>query len=116
MPSKYGLELVALKGGKIMATRKLEEYKWTKDGRKWVFYTYTPNLNGKRKKYTSPAYFTKKEALEAEAEYALRYSGKPLDSNITFKHVKGHQNKNFSEDSKWNNYVDNLAVSATKLI
>lgn len=39
-----------------------------------------------------------------------------LCSNITFKHVKGHQNKNFSEDSKWNNYVDNLAVSATKLI
>ena len=41
-----------------MATRLLEQYKWTKDGRKWVFYTWIPTLNGKRKKYTSKAYKT----------------------------------------------------------
>ena len=70
-----------------MATRQLEKYKWTKDGRKWVFYTYLPTLNGKRKKYTSSAFKTKKEALEAEAEFALKYSGKPLDDNITFKQL-----------------------------
>ena len=70
-----------------MATRQLEKYKWTKDGRKWVFYAYTPTLDGKRKKYTSQAYKTKKEALEAEAEYALKYSGKPLDDSITFKQL-----------------------------
>ena len=39
-----------------MATRLLEKYKWTKDGRKWVFYTYIPTLDGKRKKYQSPAF------------------------------------------------------------
>ena len=33
-----------------MATRQLEKYKWTKDGRKWVFYTWTQSLDGKRKK------------------------------------------------------------------
>lgn len=32
-----------------MATRLLEKYKWTKDGRKWVFYTWTTSLDGKRK-------------------------------------------------------------------
>ena len=47
-----------------MATRLLEKYKWTKDGRKWVFYTWTISLDGKRKKYTSKAYHTKKEALD----------------------------------------------------
>lgn len=36
-----------------MATRLLEKYKWTKDGRKWVFYTWTTSLDGKSKKYTS---------------------------------------------------------------
>ena len=30
-----------------MATRLLEQYKWTKDGRKWVFYCWIPLLNGK---------------------------------------------------------------------
>ena len=70
-----------------MATRQLEKYKWTKDGRKWVFYAYLPTLDGKRRKYTSPAFKTKKEALEAEAEFALKYSGKPLDDNITFKQL-----------------------------
>lgn len=70
-----------------MATRQLEKNKWTKDGRKSVFYAYTPTLDGKRKKYTSQAYKTKKESLEAEAEYALNYSGKPLDDSITFKQL-----------------------------
>ena len=35
-----------------------------------------------------------------------------LCSNITWKHVKGHQNDN-SEFTKWNNYVDRLAVLAS---
>ena len=34
-----------------------------------------------------------------------------LCSNITWKHVKGHQNDS-SEFTKWNNYVDKLAVRA----
>ena len=70
-----------------MATRKLEEYKWTKDGRKWVFYTYIPTLKGTRKKYTSKAYKTKQEAIEAENEFNLKYNLKPLDCTITFKQL-----------------------------
>ena len=40
----------------IMATRLLEQYKWTKDGRKWVFYCWIPSLNGKRKKLLEVLY------------------------------------------------------------
>ena len=64
-----------------MATRLLERYKWTKDGRKWVFYTWIPTLNGKRKKYTSPAYLTKKEALKAEREYEHQLNLKRYENN-----------------------------------
>ena len=35
-----------------------------------------------------------------------------LCSNITWKHVKGHQDDD-SELTKWNNYVDKLAVRAS---
>lgn len=38
-----------------------------------------------------------------------------LCSNVEFIHVKGHQTDN-SEETKWNNYVDNLAVKASKLL
>ena len=70
-----------------MATRLLEQYKWTKDGRKWVFYTWIPTLNGKRKKYTSKAYKTKNEALAAEREFSLQIGNIPEDKNMTFKEL-----------------------------
>lgn len=38
-----------------------------------------------------------------------------LCTNITFKHVKGHQNDD-SEETRWNNYVDRLAQQASLLI
>ena len=68
-----------------MATRLLEQYKWTKDGRKWVFYTWIPSLNGKRKKYTSKAYKTKKEALVAEHEFSLKMGLFEESVDMTFK-------------------------------
>ena len=37
-----------------------------------------------------------------------------LCSNITWKHVKGHQNDS-SEFTRWNNYVDKLAVRASRV-
>lgn len=40
---------------------------------------------------------------------------KNLCSNIVFKHIKGHQNT-LDNDSKWNNYVDKLAVQASTLL
>lgn len=70
-----------------MATRLSEQYKWTKDGRKWVFYCWISSLNGKRKKYTSPASKTKNEALKAEREYSLKMNVVKEDKNMTFKEL-----------------------------
>lgn len=39
-----------------------------------------------------------------------------LCPNIEFQHVKGHQSNSNSIESYWNNYVDKLAVSASRLI
>ena len=71
----------------IMATRLSEQYKWTKEGRKWVFYCWISSLNGKRKKYTSPASKTKNEALKAEREYSLKMNVVKEDKNMTFKEL-----------------------------
>ena len=68
-----------------MATRLLEQYKWTKDGRKWVFYTWITTLDGKRRKKFSKAYHTKKEALAAEREYIARLGNYNEDKSMTFK-------------------------------
>ncbi len=68
-----------------MATRLLEPYKWTKDGRKWVFYNWVPSLDGKRKKYTSKAYKSKSEALNAEREFIIKMGYMTVDKNMTFK-------------------------------
>lgn len=70
-----------------MATRLLEQYKWTKDGRKWVFYTWIPTLNGKRKKYTSKAYKTKNEALAAERVFFLELDKYRPDNDMTFREL-----------------------------
>lgn len=48
------------------------------------------------------------ELLDLELERVSK-----LCPNIKFIHVKGHSN-NLDEDSKWNNYVDLLAVNAYK--
>ena len=71
----------------LMATRLLEQYKWTKDGRKWVFYTYIPTLSGKRKKYTSKAYRTKQEALAAESKFATTMGYLNENKDMTFKEL-----------------------------
>ena len=70
-----------------MATRLLEQYKWTKDGRKWVFYTWETTLSGKKRKKFSKAYHTKKEALLAEREYAANLNSVVDDKSMTFREL-----------------------------
>lgn len=70
-----------------MATRLLEQYKWTKDGRKWIFYTWITNLDGTRKKYFSKAYHTKKEALIAERDFMATMGDYTEDRNMTFREL-----------------------------
>lgn len=105
-----------------MATRLLEKYKWTKDGRKWVFYTYIPTLDGKRKKYQSPAFKTKQEALAAEANYSIQYCGKKMDAGMTFKQlyqayytyqedkVKKATLKTYRDRIKYMSLLDNIKI------
>ena len=105
-----------------MATRLLEQYKWTKDGRKWVFYTWTPTLSGERKKYTSRAYKTKKEALEAEREFIVKNGNFTEDKNMTFKElyiayysyqedkVKATTLKTYRDRIKYMQLLDNIKL------
>ena len=53
-------------------------------------------------------------ALLKEADKQMKRV-KKLCPKIEFKHVKGHQSDD-SEHTKWNNYVDKLAVKASKAI
>ena len=105
-----------------MATRLLEQYKWTKDGRKWIFYTWINTLSGKRKKYFSKAYHTKKEALIAEREFIASIGNYTEDINMTFKElytayysyqedkVKATTLKTYRDRIKYMQMLDNIKL------
>lgn len=58
----------------------------------------------------------RKKNVKLWEEFDKQYSRvKELCPKIEFIHVRGHQKDN-SDLTKWNNYVDRLAVSATNLI
>lgn len=68
-----------------MAIILLKENEWTKDGRKWIFYTRYKNLNGETKQYKSKRFATKKEAQEAERIFYLELDKYRPDNDMTFK-------------------------------
>ena len=68
-----------------MAIILLKQKEWTKDGRKWIFYTRYKDLFGNVKQYKSKKYFTKKEAQEAERVFFLNLDKYRPDNNMTFK-------------------------------
>lgn len=69
-----------------MAVKQVAQEKMTKDGRKWMFYTYVYNTNGTRKKYFSKLYFTKNEAIKAEREFLIRQDRHEYNStDMTFR-------------------------------
>ena len=45
-----------------MAVILLNKKEWTKDGRKWIFYTRYKDLSGKTKQYKSKQFPNKKES------------------------------------------------------
>lgn len=55
-----------------MSIIKLNQSKWTKDGRSWVFYYNYYDEDGKRKQYMSRAFYTKDEAEAAYEMYKDR--------------------------------------------
>lgn len=70
-----------------MAIRLLEEKKWTKDGRKYIWYVWETGLNGKKHKKFSKAYKTEVEAKRAEKEYLKMSEVFEGDMNMTFKEL-----------------------------
>ena len=68
-----------------MSVHKLNQKKWTKDGRKWCFRTRYKDLSGKAKEYQSKLFFTKLEAQEAERIFFLELDKYRPDNNMTFK-------------------------------
>lgn len=70
-----------------MAVRLLEEKKWTKDGRKYIWYVWETGLDGKKHKKFSKAYKTEAEAKRAEKEYLKMSDVFEGDVNMTFKEL-----------------------------
>ena len=68
-----------------MSVRQLKGNKVTKDGRSWAFITYSKGLDGKRHQHQSQAFYTKKEAEEAEKEYLMKYKDLDVNPHMTFK-------------------------------
>lgn len=68
-----------------MSVHKLNQKKWTKDGRKWCFRTRYKDLSGNAKEYQSKLFFTKLEAQEAERIFFLELDKYRPDNNMTFK-------------------------------
>lgn len=46
-----------------MAVILLNKNEWTKDGRKWIFYTRYKDLNGNTKQYKSKKFLTKRKQM-----------------------------------------------------
>ena len=58
----------------------------------------------------------RKKNVKLWQEFDKQYSRvQELCPKIEFIHVRGHQKDN-SDDTKWNNFVDRLAVKATELV
>ena len=68
-----------------MAIILLNKKEWTKDGRKWIFYTRYKDLSGKTKQYKSKKFLNKKEAIEAERVFLLQLDKYRPDNDMTFK-------------------------------
>ena len=68
-----------------MSVNQLKPKDWTKDGRKWFFYTRYKDLSGRTKQYKSKKFLTKKEAQEAERVFFLQLDKYRPDNDMTFK-------------------------------
>lgn len=102
------------KGGKkkFMSVRQLKGNKVTKDGRSWAFVAYSKGLDGKRHQYQSPAYYTKKEAEQAEEEYLKKYKDIDVNPHMTFKEaytIYYEYQKDKIKDSTLKTYRDRIA-------
>ena len=59
----------------------------TKDGRQWFFRSRYKDLDGTKKQYHSKKYATRREALEAEAEFKIKALEEANVSTVTFQQM-----------------------------
>jgi len=98
-----------------MAVILLNKKEWTKDGRKWIFYTRYKDLSGKTKQYKSKKYKTKPEAQEAERLFFLELDKYRPDNNMTFKELYTafyEYQKDKVKETTLNTYKDRMRYMA----
>lgn len=71
-----------------MSVKQVNKNLATKDGRRWIFYTYVYDITGNKKKYCSKKYMSKKEAEQAEREYITGVQKREINvSSMTFQEL-----------------------------
>lgn len=70
-----------------MAIRQVKEKEVTKDGRSWMVDLSFKDYLGRRKRYHSKKFATRREAKDHEAEYKTNIKNLTKFSNITFKQL-----------------------------
>ena len=71
-----------------MSVKQVRKQDATKDGRRWIFYTYVTDINGNKKKYCSKKFMTRKQAETAEREYIVAVDKKIINiSDMTFQEL-----------------------------
>lgn len=98
-----------------MAIILLNKKEWTKDNRKWIFYTRYKDLSGKTKQYKSKKFLTKKEATEAERIFLLQLDKYRPDNDMTFKELYTsfyEYQKDKVKETTLNTYKDRIRYMA----
>ena len=98
-----------------MAVIKLNQKKWTKDGRKWCFRVRYKNLDGCTKEYQSKSYLTKAEAINAERVFFLELDKYRPDNDMTFKDLYTafyEYQKDKVKETTLNTYKDRMRYMA----
>ena len=70
-----------------MAIRQVKEKEATKDGRSWIVDLSFKDYLGRRKRYHSKKFATRREAKDHEAEYKTNIKNLTEFSDITFKQL-----------------------------
>lgn len=98
-----------------MAIILLNKKEWTKDGRKWIFYTRYKDLSGNVKQYKSKKFLNKKDAQLAEKEFYLNFDKNRPDNDMTFKELYTafyEYQKDKVKETTLNTYKDRIRYMA----
>ena len=82
-----------VKGGDIISIKQAKKEEWTKDNRSWFVDLGYKDILGKRHRYHSKKFATRREAKDREAEFKMEIKNASDFSNMTFKNlIEEHYN------------------------